>query len=343
MLMLASVTNVTPVADLEGIAVQSTTVVSEPERRGILLAGTPHGAIWIDGDANFSDTALLEGWPGDGSPENPFIIDWLDIDLSDIRFDAHPIVIRNTRVSFTISNCRLTGASRFSIYRAAGIGIENVTNGELVNNTCNNNDIGISLGDSHSNTVANNTCNNNYSGITLYDSDYNTVANNICNNNTEYGIWLYGSNHNTVTDNTCNSNNIGISLGNSHSNTVVNNACFSNTEHDIYLDDSDSNTVENNITTISENFVYSVLLLFGFVGITLLGSGWREVSARGGLDNIIVPVQKARRRLETRLQPLARGSPDVIIVPTRYRLGSWFRRRRTLKHVDVDETHEPDS
>ncbi|MFX1472854.1 MAG: hypothetical protein ACFFBM_10155, partial [Promethearchaeota archaeon] len=25
--------------------------------------------IAIDGDANFSDTALLEGWAGDGSPE----------------------------------------------------------------------------------------------------------------------------------------------------------------------------------------------------------------------------------------------------------------------------------
>ncbi|MHA2081945.1 MAG: hypothetical protein ACW99H_12455, partial [Candidatus Thorarchaeota archaeon] len=29
----------------------------------IPLQLTPHGVITIDGDANFSDTALLEGWP----------------------------------------------------------------------------------------------------------------------------------------------------------------------------------------------------------------------------------------------------------------------------------------
>ncbi|MCK5239872.1 MAG: hypothetical protein KAR33_10015, partial [Candidatus Thorarchaeota archaeon] len=69
MFLLTLATNVTPVADLEGIAAQSTTVVSEPEERGMLVAGTPHGPIAIDGDASFSDTALLEGWPGDGSPE----------------------------------------------------------------------------------------------------------------------------------------------------------------------------------------------------------------------------------------------------------------------------------
>ncbi|MHA2058964.1 MAG: right-handed parallel beta-helix repeat-containing protein, partial [Candidatus Thorarchaeota archaeon] len=121
--------------------------------------GTPHGAITIDGDANFSDTALLEGWPGDGSPENPYIIDGLDIDLDGNNGSC--ISISNTRVSFTISNCNLTGASGDS---GTGIWLSNVTNGELVNNICNNNRIGISLGGSDSNTVANNTCNSNSDG-----------------------------------------------------------------------------------------------------------------------------------------------------------------------------------
>ncbi|MHA1909534.1 MAG: hypothetical protein ACW98Y_19705, partial [Candidatus Thorarchaeota archaeon] len=78
MFLLALATNVTPLADLEGIAAQPTTGVSEPEERGMLVAGTPHGPIAIDGDASFSDIAQLEGWPGDGSPENPYIIDGLD-------------------------------------------------------------------------------------------------------------------------------------------------------------------------------------------------------------------------------------------------------------------------
>ncbi|MHA3964705.1 MAG: hypothetical protein AM325_014335, partial [Candidatus Thorarchaeota archaeon SMTZ1-45] len=68
-----------------------------------------YGFITIDGDTNFSDTALVEGWEGDGSPGNPFIIDGLHIDLG-VEF-GHCIMISNTRVSFTISNCNLTGAN----------------------------------------------------------------------------------------------------------------------------------------------------------------------------------------------------------------------------------------
>ncbi|MHA2058554.1 MAG: hypothetical protein ACW979_13090 [Candidatus Thorarchaeota archaeon] len=33
-----------------------------------------YGFITIDGDTNFSDTALVEGWEGDGSPGNPFAV-----------------------------------------------------------------------------------------------------------------------------------------------------------------------------------------------------------------------------------------------------------------------------
>ena len=52
----------TSVTDLEGASAQSTIAVLEPKKQEMLLAGTPHGPIAIDGDANFSETALLEGW-----------------------------------------------------------------------------------------------------------------------------------------------------------------------------------------------------------------------------------------------------------------------------------------
>ncbi|MHA1936657.1 MAG: hypothetical protein ACW97O_00430, partial [Candidatus Thorarchaeota archaeon] len=143
MFLLALAANVIPVTDLDRIAHQSTTVVSKPERRGMLVTGTPHDPIVIDGDASFSDTALLEGWPGDGSPENPYIIDGFDIDLGGAI--GHCISIYNTRVSFTISNCNLTGASNLGWAIGAGISLENVTDGELVNNTCNSNVWGIFL------------------------------------------------------------------------------------------------------------------------------------------------------------------------------------------------------
>jgi hypothetical protein len=77
----------------------------------------------------------------------------------------------------------------------------------------------------------------------------------------------------------------------------------------------------NNITGLET----IVLLLIGLVGITLLGSWKAGITVRGWW------------------KVYARGGPDDIIIPTRYRLASWLRKRRSIKHADVDETHEPDS
>ncbi|MFX0046521.1 MAG: nitrous oxide reductase family maturation protein NosD [Candidatus Hermodarchaeota archaeon] len=227
---------------------------------------TPHAAIAIDGDANFSDTALLEEWPGNGTPEYPYIIDGLNI--SEV-YGRHCIAINNTQVSFTISNC-----SFHTLYAGisweAGIYLENVTNGEIVHNTfsdnddgiylirsdsntvsdnkCTDNGFGIHLIDSDSNTLTNNTCTDNNSGIHLIDSDSNTVANNTCNIN-EYGISIDGpeqsaiihphdesrsSHSNIIANNTCNFNGIGIYLYESISNIVEDNTCLGNTEHDVF-------------------------------------------------------------------------------------------------------------
>lgn len=216
---------------------------------------TPHGAIAIDGDANFTATALQEGWSGDGSPGNPFIIDALEIDLGGEW--GHCIMISNTRVSFTISNCNLTGANVTNFtpmgprFEGAGIHLQNVSNGELINNTCyNNTGFGICLEGSTYNTLANNTCTSNTNfGIYLYSSDYNTVVNNTCNSNEGGGIKLdnywESSDHNTLANNTCISNGIGISLAGSNHTTVVHNTC-NNNDDGILIDFSYYNTMANN-------------------------------------------------------------------------------------------------
>jgi parallel beta-helix repeat protein len=308
MFLLALVTNMTSVADLEGKAAQSTTAFLEPEKSGRLVAGTPHGSIAIDGDDDFSATALQEGWPGEGSPEHPHIIDGLDI-LG--GYYLYCISISNTTVSFTICNCILTGAL------GAGIRLENVTNGELANNTCNNNLNGIQLYESSYNTVVNNTCTGNDEiGISLIYSHWNTVTNNTCSNNglrhlgDGSGIYLGESDFNTVANNTCSDNRTGICLYESDFNIVVNNTCTSNEEANVI--DGSGNISD---LTLASNRV--ILLLIELVAITLVGAGLWKVSTRGGQDDIIVPIW--------------------------YRLVSWFYRRRSVKHVDADETPEPDS
>ena len=218
-----------------------------------------YGFITIDGDTNFSDTALVEGWEGDGSPGNPFIIDRLHIDLGG-EF-GHCIMISNTRVSFTISNCNLAGANvthqgfgMGPLLKGAGIHLLNVSNGELINNICNNNTgRGIVLEDSTYNTLANNTCNYNEIGICLDSSDSNTLVNNTCISNEWDGIQLgnywEGSDHNTLANNTCNNNGCeGIDLAGSNHTTVVHNTC-NNNDVGFFIDFSFHNTMANNTCT----------------------------------------------------------------------------------------------
>ncbi|MFX1441607.1 MAG: nitrous oxide reductase family maturation protein NosD [Promethearchaeota archaeon] len=236
---------------------QSHPMILEPWEKRNYVLGAPHAAIAIDGDANFNDTALLEGWPGDGSPEDPYILDGLEIDLGNETGNC--IEIRNTRVSFIISSCNLTDAGghpTLTTFYGCGIVLDNVTNGELVNNTCNNNWGGIILfgGNTCNNMVVNNTCNNNRLGMYLRITDSNTVANNTCNNNGD-GIWLSEA-YAIVANNTCDNNDVGIFLDGSDSNTVTNNTCFSNRESGIQLYESNSNTVENNICNSNRIGIY---------------------------------------------------------------------------------------
>ena len=244
-----------------------------------------YAVISIDGDANFTATALLEGWPGDGSPENPYIIDGLDIERDQslgIDGEGHCILIENTRVSFIIRYCNLTGASCHMIgIEYAGITLVNVSGGLLVNNVFHQNEAGIYLADSRSNTVVNNTFHDNFWGICLADSLSNTVVNNtfyacmhyggigidlesshlnnIVNNTcnvSSVGIGVDGSGPNTLVNNTCSNAEIGIRLSDSDSNIVANNNCFNNTEHGIYLLFSENNTLSDNTFNSNDIGIY---------------------------------------------------------------------------------------
>jgi parallel beta-helix repeat protein len=255
-------------------------VFLEPWEKRINVVSTPHDAIWIDGDANFSDTALLEGWPGDGSPEDPFIIDGLEIDDLYGTLLWPCIGINNTRVSFTISNCYLIDSpgTNAGVPRGAGIYLNNVTNGKIVNNNCSNNLRGIYLIESDYNIVENNNCTSNkWGGIVLQRSHHNTVVNNTCTNTERgedpNGIELEHSDFNIISDNTCNDNWIGIHLYESESNTVEYNTCNSN-NRGIELEHS-------NLITISDNTCND-----NGIGICLIESEFDTVANNTLLDNI---------------------------------------------------------
>ena len=62
-----------------------------------------------------------------------------------------------------------------------GIYLENVINGRIENNTCENNRIGIFLDSSSYDNLTSNTCeNSSYHGIYLYSSSNNNLTGNTC-------------------------------------------------------------------------------------------------------------------------------------------------------------------
>ena len=80
----------------------------------------PHGEIRIDSNAEFES----QGWPGNGTQENPYIIEGFQIGSSiGIRIDR-------TSVFFVIRNCRLV-SSGTGIYLAR-LGKGSIENCEIV-------------------------------------------------------------------------------------------------------------------------------------------------------------------------------------------------------------------
>ena len=136
---------------------------------------TPRAPIFINGDGSFTPANGVNGG-GSGTADDPYIIENWVIDAS----GAHGISIQNTTAYFIVRNCLVeNGGGSYS-----GIYLNNVVNGKVENNTCeNNSDHGIFLDHSSYNTISNNTCSNNSTGIGLEVSSNNILSNNTLSNN----------------------------------------------------------------------------------------------------------------------------------------------------------------
>ncbi|MEM4161381.1 MAG: fibronectin type III domain-containing protein, partial [Thermoplasmata archaeon] len=128
-------------------------------------SAVPYGGferIHINGNADFASKAALYGWEGDGSQGNPYIIENYSIDGNGTEYC---IWIENTDVYFVIRNCNVYGATDYNdTPGGTGIALNNVRNGTLENNKCNNSRYGIYLygGSQYNNITNNNASGNDY-------------------------------------------------------------------------------------------------------------------------------------------------------------------------------------
>jgi len=226
------------------------------------LRYTTHDVIRINNNSDFREHAVAEGWQGNGTQCNPYIISGYDI----VAYGAETaIYIGNTTVHFVVEKCYLHNAFYHydSYFDGSGITLYNVKNGDIYNNTCSGNwNDGIELRYSSGNTIYNNIVNSNdgSGGIFLYYSNNNKIYNNTAFYN-GYGITIdFHSSNNTISPNTCNNNIYGINIESySSNNTISHNACNNNTVVGIHLYFyGNNNSISNNIAAYNSFGFYMV-------------------------------------------------------------------------------------
>ena len=84
---------ISPVISEAEIQVQNPMKISTPSYED-------HDPIWIYNDTAFDDMASAEGWIGDGSPGDPYVIEGYNITTDEVAIDIYDVT-----VSFEIRDC----------------------------------------------------------------------------------------------------------------------------------------------------------------------------------------------------------------------------------------------
>ena len=263
---------------MEGTGVRSSVMEKKSSDFGQVIEANGvryliHDVIRINSNVDFSNQAAAEGWAGNGTQSNPYIISYYDIDA---HGEGDAVYIGNTTVYFIIKHCYIHNASNKYLFylRGAGIMLYNVENGAMkyniitknkgegvymyssnknsvvYNSITNNNEYGVYLGTSDNNIISNNnvTANGGYDpdGIYLTQSHYNWLINNSISNNKGSGIYDHGGSNliknNYIFDNDVN----GISLNGISNDTITSNKITNNTKLGIKVASSKDNKIAGN-------------------------------------------------------------------------------------------------
>lgn len=221
--------------------------------------------IHIDNETDLSDTASIEGWPGDGSKNNPYIISGMERNITGYN---QGIYIGNTTSHIVIRNCNLTNGTRNGPYNdPAGIRCRNITNvtiskcslirnwkgidirGDEISIDENNISYSISVGVTVRGIgldITNNTMINNEVALEMIYSSESRIMNNSLNLGTS-GMYLASNDHFRIYDNrVSNQTNNGLLLASCGYFSVFNNT-FDSNDNGIYSYGGYEIVLENNV------------------------------------------------------------------------------------------------
>ena len=186
------------------------------------------------------DDFVSQGWPGEGTHEDPYVIEGLSI----MTYYSEPtgIIIHNTRANFTIQNCTIVDYD--DTIDGTGIDLANVTNGVIFNNTFPLGQYGVHIQNCSHCSLFNSSFTQFSEAVHVEESSDLTIAQNLLIG-PDTGINLLSAEFSTVRNNTLNNNTLGLTLGSPSSNVTVS-----------WNDFNCTNNVEDSGTqnTVSENY-----------------------------------------------------------------------------------------
>ena len=234
---------------------------------------TPHDCIVVDGNNDLIIQAAAEGWLGDGTSTNPYIIDGYNFTSS----SGVLIDIRNVDLHFQISRNLLVGTERVGESplggKYSGITFENVANALIIQNIFFLQQYGVYLHNSHDITIKSNNISNNCYGIYLYNSENNYISENTVQS-CQVGIYISSCSHNDIKENIGFDSYVGIYLSSSENNSAWSNIIYNCSTCGIQVSKSSNNLIHNNT---SQNNVQD--------GIYLWNSGYNILSTNNASYN----------------------------------------------------------
>ena len=202
--------------------------------------------IIINGDAEFAEMAKLMNWSGNGSADNPYVIENLTIQPP---LGMNGIYISNTSVYFTIRKLKVIYASNpKECVRAAGLYLSHVANAIIENSVFESNKVGVYLYNSSSIVVRNSLFVKNSEGLRSEDCENVKIEDNIFYGD-EIGIFLLQSGDANITGNYLEKNDVSIGVRECEKITIYMNDVYGHWDTGIgIVKSTDIHILRNNVS-----------------------------------------------------------------------------------------------
>ncbi len=215
-----------------------------------LVSYSTHDPIVIANDSDLIDQATTEGWSGDGSEGNPYLIENLEIRTTDSC-----ISITDVSLHFVIQNCFLGSDVGWSF--GHGVFLDNATHASIESCIIDTKSDGVSAQESPECYLFNNTVQTGDFGFMLSSSPNCTLKDNIVDITWGLGAWIDNSPGCILSNNSMISSYEGVNIWNSSNCTLIDNN-LRGTETGIVIYDSSFCELTGN--TLEGDGQYDLLL-----------------------------------------------------------------------------------